>query len=66
MQIVNVDSRFPLLSVGTAVALKANPSKRIGVIDRVRKDDWMVLISIEREFGNRKCALAEWLVPVAN
>jgi hypothetical protein len=61
---VTVDYRFPEFTVGTQVALKSKPEKRIGVVGRVLTDDYMVLLSLDMDFGpEHRCALAEFLVP---
>jgi len=60
---VTFDHRFPEFTVGTPVAMKTKPDDRLGIIGRVMTDDYMVVIGIDTDFGNPRCALAELLVP---
>jgi hypothetical protein len=63
LRAVTADVRFPTLVSGTPVALKATPRVRIGEVESMHTDDYMLLVKIRADAGFNKYALAEMLVP---
>lgn len=60
---VTSDQRFPSLHLGLAVATKEAPHARIGEIQGLFADPWMLVVRIKADFGSDKIAIAEALVP---